>query len=161
MFMYIFLHTWAAIPCSTSQICPFWPRPGVTEPFPSSLPYCIHLVCLGPPSSLLFVPTIHVSDVHPPLTSRWLNTAIQVNNMNAQHLINNGNIYIIQCYFMIFLLHFFYTFGQAGWPRPLMSRTQSLSLSVFVPVPVGLSQSTCLSVFLSLVICAPVSNGNR
>ncbi len=28
-------------------------------------------------------------------------------------------------------------------------------------LPVGLSQSTCLSVSLSLVICAPVSNGNR
>ncbi len=48
---------------------------------------CIFLVCLGPPSILPFVPTIHVSGVHPPLPTRQLNTSIQVNNMASLHLI--------------------------------------------------------------------------
>ncbi len=43
--------------------------------------YFIFLVCLRPTISLLFVPTIHISHVHPPLTTRQHNTAIQVNNM--------------------------------------------------------------------------------
>ncbi len=47
---------------------------GQAEPFPSPLLTCVHLVCLGPPSSLLFVPTIHISHMHPPLTTRWLNS---------------------------------------------------------------------------------------
>ncbi len=51
---------------------------GWTEPFASSLLSCIHLVCLGPPSSLLFVPKFHIAHVHPPLTTRWLNTIMQV-----------------------------------------------------------------------------------
>ncbi len=56
---------------------------GLTELFASSLPYCIFLIYLGPPNSLLFVPTTQISHVHPPLTTRQLNTAIQVNNMSA------------------------------------------------------------------------------
>ncbi len=55
---------------------------------------CIFLVCLGPPSILLFVPTIHVSHVHPPLTTRRLNTSTQVNNMAMLHLIYNRHTYI-------------------------------------------------------------------
>jgi hypothetical protein len=65
---------------------------GQTEPFASSLLYHILLVCLGPTRSLLFVPTIHISHVHPPFTTRRLNTAIQVNNMGAQHFMYNGHI---------------------------------------------------------------------
>jgi hypothetical protein len=42
---------------------------------------CIFFVCPGPPSILLFVPTIHVSHMHPPLTTRQLNTSSPVNNM--------------------------------------------------------------------------------
>ncbi len=98
----------------------------------SSLLYCIFLVCLGPPSSLFFVPTIHISDVHPPLTTRWLNTAIQVNNMGAWHLMYNGHIYITQCYYTILLLNFFYTFGHAGWPRLLMSGTLIYSSRIYL-----------------------------
>jgi hypothetical protein len=47
---------------------------------------CIFLVFL--------VPTIHVSHVHPPLTTRQLNTNIQVNNMAMLHLINNRHTYV-------------------------------------------------------------------
>jgi hypothetical protein len=64
---------------------------GWTEPFTSSLLYCIFLVSLGPPNSLLFIPTIHISHVLPPLTTRLLNTAIQVNNTGAWHLMYNGH----------------------------------------------------------------------
>ncbi len=89
---------------------------GFTESFVCSLPYSIFLICLGPPSSLLFVPLIHISHVHPSLTTRWLNTDIQVNNMGVRYLIYNGYLNIMQCYCTILLLFFFYTFGQACWP---------------------------------------------
>ncbi len=55
---------------------------------------CIFLVCLGPSSILLFVPTIHVSHVHPLLKTGWLNTSTQVNNMAMLHLIYNGHTYV-------------------------------------------------------------------
>ncbi len=54
---------------------------------------CIFLVCLSPPSILLFVPTTHVSHVHPPLTTGQLNTSTQVNNMTMLHLIYNWHTY--------------------------------------------------------------------
>ncbi len=86
---------------------------GQTEPFASLPLSCILLVCLGPPSNLLFVPTIHISHVLPPLTTRWLNTIIQVNHMGAWHLMYNGDIYIHTPHnhhyiisFLILLLHF-------------------------------------------------------
>jgi hypothetical protein len=47
----------------------------------------IFLGCHGPPSILLFVPTIHVSHVHPPLPTEGLYTRTQVNNMAMVHLI--------------------------------------------------------------------------
>ncbi len=95
---------------------------GHTEPLVSSLPYCIFLVCLGPPSSLLFVSMIHISQVHPPFTTTWLNTAIQVNNTGVLHLMYNGHIYTSHNYYYpTSSLPFFYTLGQAGWPQPLMS----------------------------------------
>ncbi len=55
---------------------------------------CIFFVCLGPPSILLFVPTIHVSHMHPPWTTRWLNTDTQVNNVGMLHLTYNRHTYI-------------------------------------------------------------------
>ncbi len=77
----IYICTWGAIPCSTSRIRPFWPCPWdrlslLPAPFyiVSSLFVLAHLC-----RSLLFIPTIHISHVHPPLTDRQRNTAIQVN----------------------------------------------------------------------------------
>ncbi len=55
---------------------------------------CIILVCLGPPSILLFVPSFHVSHVHPPLPIGQLNASIQVNNMATLHLIYNSHTYL-------------------------------------------------------------------
>ncbi len=67
---------------------------------------------------------IHSSHVHPPLTTRRLNTAKQVNNMGALHLMYNWHIYTSHNYYYpTSSLYFFYTPGQAGWPRPLMSGT--------------------------------------
>jgi hypothetical protein len=45
----------------------------------------IFLVCSGPPSILLFVPTTHVSHSNPPLPAGQLNTSVQVNNMATLH----------------------------------------------------------------------------
>jgi hypothetical protein len=56
---------------------------------------CIFLDCLGPPSILLFVPTIHVSHVDTPLTTRRLNTSTQENNMAMLHLIYNRHTYTV------------------------------------------------------------------
>jgi hypothetical protein len=89
---------------------------GQTEPLTNSLQYCALSVCLRPPSSLLFFPTIHISRVHPPSTTRWLYTIIQVNNMGARCLIYKGHIYITSYQYTIFLLYFFHASEQAGWP---------------------------------------------
>jgi hypothetical protein len=78
---------------------------------------CIFFVCPGPPSILLFVPTIQASHMHPPLTTRGLNTSTQVNNMGMLHLIYNRHNYS----YSTLSSYFFYTLGQAGWPWPLMS----------------------------------------
>jgi hypothetical protein len=87
-----FIHTWAVKHLANMSILAL--SSGQTESLVSSLPYCIFLVCLGPPSSLLFVSTIHISQVHPPFTTTWLNIAIQVNNTGVPHLMYNGHIYI-------------------------------------------------------------------
>jgi hypothetical protein len=104
---------------------------GWTEPFASPLLYCIFLVCLGPPSSLLFAPTFHVSHVHPPLTTRRHNTAMQVNNMGVWHLIYNGHIYITQYYYTISLLILLPHLGQAGWPRAFMPGTVTTCICTY------------------------------
>jgi hypothetical protein len=55
---------------------------------------CIILVCLGPPSILLFVPLAHVSHVHPSLPTQQLKTCVQVNNMALLHLMYNSHTYL-------------------------------------------------------------------
>jgi hypothetical protein len=94
----------------TLRIHPSWPR---SETGLDLLPALFHmylLVCLGPPSILLFLPTIHVSHVHPPLTTWRLNTSTQVNNMTMLCLMYNGHTYIhhknITIFFFFTLLHF-------------------------------------------------------
>jgi hypothetical protein len=57
-------------------------------------PICPVLVCLGPPSILLFIPPFHVSHVHSPLPIGQLYTSIQVNNMAMLHLIHNSHTYL-------------------------------------------------------------------
>jgi hypothetical protein len=46
---------------STSQICPSWPKPGVELRLLLLCFVSILLVCLGPPSILLFTPKTPVS----------------------------------------------------------------------------------------------------
>ncbi len=95
-----FIHTWVANSWSTSRIHPSWPRPQVRLSLLST-PFHIvsSLFVLALPSSLLFISTIHISHVHPPLTTRQLNTAIQVNNMGVLHLMYNGHIYTSHYYY--------------------------------------------------------------
>ncbi len=85
---------------------------------------CIFLVCPGSPSILLFVPTIHVSYMHPPLPTRRLNACAQVNNMAMLHY-----MYMVTHIYITFILlsipssYLFHSFGQAGWLRPFLSVT--------------------------------------
>jgi hypothetical protein len=98
----------SAIPCSTLQIRPFRPYSLVRLSPSPVLFYIVSSICLGPPSSLLFVPAIHISHVHPPLTTRRLNIAIQVNNMGAWHLMYNRHTYIHHI-MLLTIQPFFYT----------------------------------------------------
>ncbi len=45
-----------------------------TEPFACLHLSCVQLICLGPPSSLLFVPTVHISHKQPCLDNQTINT---------------------------------------------------------------------------------------
>ncbi len=81
---------------------------------------CIFLVCLGPPSILLFVPRIRISLVHPPLTTWQLNTSIQVNNMAILRLIYNNHTYVHHINITIHsLLHTYFLYFWAGRLAPL------------------------------------------
>ncbi len=83
------------------------------------LPYSIFFVCLRPPRSLLLGPTIHISHVFPPLTTRWLNTVTQVNNMGMLHFMHNGHTYTSHNYYYSTLpSYFFYIYSWAGWMAP-------------------------------------------
>ncbi len=79
---------------STSQIRLSWPCPWIRLNLLKAL-FHMYLLCLSWPTSILvFFPTIHVSHMHPPLTTRQLNTSTQVNNMAVLHLIYNGITYL-------------------------------------------------------------------
>jgi hypothetical protein len=82
-------------------------------------PTCIFLVSLGPPRILLFVPIVHVSHVHPPLTTRWLNTNTQVNNIAMLHIMYKGHTYLhhIIITIQLFLLLLYSWAGQLA-PTP-------------------------------------------
>jgi hypothetical protein len=60
---------------------------------------CTSLVCPGPPSILMFVPTIHVSHMYPPLPTGQLNSSAQVNNMAVLH-----HIYTVTLIYITFTL---------------------------------------------------------
>ncbi len=82
---------------------------------------CISLVCSGPHIILLFVPTILVTHVHPPLSTGQLNTSAQANNMatlhhiyTITHIYSTSHLY----YYPFPFSYFFHSFGQAGWQDP-------------------------------------------
>jgi hypothetical protein len=65
----------------------------------------IFLVCSGPPSILLFVPTAHVSHSTPSLLTGRLITSVQENNMAALHnTYKDTHIYITSI--LLFILFF-------------------------------------------------------
>jgi hypothetical protein len=79
----------------------------------------VFLVCPGPPSILLFVPTDRISHLTPSLLSGRLLTNVQVNNTAALHD-THGHRYIHHISITIFLL--FYTsstfLGRSSGPDP-------------------------------------------
>ncbi len=84
---------------------------------PCQLSSVLYLPYLSWPTQQLVIhPNDHISHMHPPLTTRRLNTAIQVNNM-VRHISCTTDIYISYNYcYSTSSLYFFYTLGQAGWP---------------------------------------------
>ncbi len=77
-FLYTFIHTWAAIPCSTSRICPSWPCPRVRlSPLLSHTYLVSNLFFMAYPAAccLFQQPIFHTCN--PPLTTRRYNTFIQ------------------------------------------------------------------------------------
>ncbi len=100
---------------------------GQTESLASSSS-CIFLVCLGPPSILLFVPMIHVSHMHPPLPTGQLNTSTQVNNMAMLHLIYNvTHIYITKILlFILFLMLIPHHWAGRLVPIPFVTTVSSI-----------------------------------
>ncbi len=91
------------------------------------------LVCLGPPSILLFVPMIHVSHVHPPLTTGRLNTSTHVNKMAMLHLIYNRHTYVhhINITIQLFLYTSSTLLGRPAGPWTLTSGTENRSFYFF------------------------------
>jgi hypothetical protein len=92
---------------------------GWTETFPCSHLSSFQLVCLGPPSILLFVQRFIFHTYNHPLTIRRFNTFIQVHIMGARYNIYNRHIHKLQLFFLCFCL----TSGQASWPQTFMSGT--------------------------------------
>jgi hypothetical protein len=92
------------------------------EPRANPSPKYTVLVCLGPPSILLFVPPFHVSHVQPPLPIGQLNTSIQVNNMAMLHLIYSTTVIHICITFISLFLPFFILLPHfwAGWLAPVL-----------------------------------------
>ncbi len=89
------IHTWAAIPCITSKNMSILASVLGLDWAPHQLSSILYLLCLSQPTQQLVIfPNDSNSHVHPHLTTRWLNTAIQVNNMGAWHLMYNRHIYI-------------------------------------------------------------------
>ncbi len=74
-----FIHTWAAIPCTTSR----YVHPGLVLGLDWALPQLTPILyppCLSwPTQQLVICPNDFYFTLHPPLTTRWLNTFIQVN----------------------------------------------------------------------------------
>jgi hypothetical protein len=126
-FLYTFIHTWAAILCSTSRICPSWPRPWVRlNPFLARTYLVSILYVLTHPAACCLYQRFIFHTCNPPLTTRQLNTFIQVNILGAWYSMYNEHTYSLQHFFLYLL----FTSGQAGWPRAFMSGTFTISLNL-------------------------------
>jgi hypothetical protein len=119
---------------STSRICPSWSRSRVRLNL---------LLALFDKYPCLFWPTRYLVvysnnscfTLEPSLVSRaaWHKCTVQVNNMAMLHLIYTvTHIYItfILLFIPFFILYFFHSIGQAGWPRPFLSVIVSPELMV-------------------------------
>jgi hypothetical protein len=97
---------------STLQIHPSWPQSRVELRLLLLCLMSVLLVCLGPPSILLFAPTAQVSHSTPSLLTRRLITSVHVNNTAMPHLTYTyTQIYIT---FMLLFI-FFFTLLPSSW----------------------------------------------
>jgi hypothetical protein len=117
-----FIHTWAAIPCSTWRKRPSWPCPRVGLSPSLTQTYLVStLFVLAHPVACCLSQRFLFHTYNPPFTTRGFNTFIQVNIMGARYNIYNRLIHILQLFFLCFFL----TSGQAGWPQTSMSATEN------------------------------------
>ncbi len=92
---------------STSRIHPSWPQSRVRlRPLLLSS-MSLLLICLGPPSILLFTPMAHVSCSNPPSPTGQLHTNIQANNIAMlHHIYVHSHTYLHHIYITThFFLH--------------------------------------------------------
>ncbi len=115
-FLYTFIHTWAAIPCSTSWICPSRPRAWVRlSPFHAHTYLVSTLFVLAHPPACCLSQRFIFHTCNPPLTIRRFNTFIQVNIMSAWYSMYNEHIHVYSLqHFFLYLLS---TSGQAAGPE--------------------------------------------
>jgi hypothetical protein len=108
------------MPCSTSRICPSWPRPRVRlSPFLTHSYLVSTLFVLAHPAACCLSQGFIFHTWNPPLTTRWLKTFIQVKITGAWDNMYNEHIHNVQHFFLYLLL----TSGQAGWPQTFKSGT--------------------------------------
>ncbi len=121
-----FIHTWAAISWSTSQLGPSWPCPPVRLSPSLAHTYLVSsLFVLAHPVACCLSQRFIFQLYNPPFTTRRLNTFILVNIMGARYNIcNRYNMYYNHiCSSQLLLLCLYLTSGQACWPRTFMSGT--------------------------------------
>ncbi len=127
---YIHIHTSAAIPCSTSRICPSWPRPWVRlSPFLTCTYLVSTLFVLAHPAACCLSQWFIFRTCDPPLPTRRLNTFIQVNIMGMWYKYNMYNEYIYNLQNFLYPL---FTSGQAGWPRTFMLGTLTMNWKCYI-----------------------------
>jgi hypothetical protein len=117
--------------CSTSRICPSWPRPRVRlSPFLAHTYLVSNLFVLAHPAASCLSQRFIFHMCNPPSTTRRLNTFIPVNIMGTWYSIYHRHTYSLQHFFLCLPL----TSEQTGWPRTFMSGTITTSfLTVVVP----------------------------
>jgi hypothetical protein len=103
--LYIFIHTWVAIPPSTSQIRPSWPPPWFRlSPSLAHTYLTSSLFVLAHPVACCLSLRFIFHTYNPPFTTRRLNTFIQLNIMVVRYNIYNWHICSLQLFFLMPLL---------------------------------------------------------
>jgi hypothetical protein len=119
-----FIHTWAAIFFTTSQMGPSQPHSGERLTPPPHGGYVGPLVRLALVSIInkLFVLTVHASGIQPPpftTITQVLTHLCMLTSWVCDTTYKYIRIHKLQSFFLFFYL----TFKQVSWPRTLMSGT--------------------------------------